>query len=397
MNSEFQTRKKIFFVLFISIFSCMLGVGIIVPILPIYAETLGATGFWLGAIFAGFSLSRTISMPLVGRFSDRMGRKRFISFGLLVYTFSSLGYIYANSALELIVVRIIQGFSSAMIIPIAMAFIADISPPEKEGSYMGIFTTALFLGFGCGPFLGGLTKDLISMEADFLIMGGLCLLAFFMVLIYLPRSSSIQKSTPPMDIPFKTILQSRSIMGICFYRFASAFCRGSIITFLPLYAHNNLRLNASQIGLVISSSILLTAVLQFPFGKLADKLNRRMLVILGSILYFSIVPLIPYTLNFTQILMLNIILGLFGALSLPAASALIIVEGKHYGMGSTMAIFNVAMSVGLGIGPLASGVVLDIWGLSGVFYFCTILGFLGTGIVALLFSKRFNPQHKETA
>jgi DHA1 family multidrug resistance protein-like MFS transporter len=374
----------------------MLGVGIIVPILPIYAETLGATGFWLGAIFAGFSLSRTISMPLVGRFSDRMGRKRFISFGLLVYTFSSLGYIYANSALELIVVRIIQGFSSAMIIPIAMAFIADISPPEKEGSYMGIFTIALFLGFGCGPFLGGLTKDLISIEADFLIMGGLCLLAFFMVLIYLPRSSSIQKSTSPMDIPFKTILQSRSIMGLCFYRFASAFCRGSIITFLPLYAHNALQLNASQIGLVISSSILLTAVLQFPFGKLADKLNRRMLIILGSILYFSIVPLIPYTLNFIQILTLNIILGLFGALSLPAASALIVVEGKHYGMGSTMAIFNVAMSVGLGIGPLASGVVLDIWGLSGVFYFCTILGFLGTGIVALLFSKRFNPQHKET-
>jgi len=373
----------------------MLGVGIIVPILPIYAETLGATGFWLGVIFAGFSLSRTISMPLVGRFSDRMGRKRFISSGLFVYTLSSLGYIYANSALELIVVRIIQGFSSAMIIPIAMAFIADISPPEKEGSYMGIFTIALFLGFGCGPLLGGFTKDFISMEADFLIMGGLCLLAFFMVLIYLPRSSSIQKSTPPIDIAFKTILQSRSIMAICFYRFASAFCRGSIITFLPLYAHNALQLNASQIGLVISSSILLTAVLQFPFGKLADKLNRRMLIILGSILYFSIVPLIPYTLNFIQILTLNIILGLFSALSLPAASALIVVEGKHYGMGSTMAIFNVAMSVGLGIGPLASGVVLDIWGLSGVFYFCTILGFLGTGIVALLFSKRFNLQHKE--
>ena len=121
-----------------------------------------------------------------------------------------------------------------------------------------------------------------------------------------------------------------------------------------------------------------------------------MLIILGSILYFSIVPFIPYTLNFIQILTLNIILGLFGALSLPAASALIVVEGKQYGMGSTMAIFNVAMSVGLGIGPLASGVVLDIWGLSGVFYFCTILGFLGTCIVALLFSKRFNPQHKET-
>ena len=368
----------------------MLGVGIIVPILPIYAENLGATGLWLGVIFAGFSLSRTISMPLIGRFSDRMGRKRFISFGLLVYTISSLGYIYASSALELVIVRIIQGFSSATIIPIAMAFIADISPPEKEGSYMGIFTIALFLGFGTGPILGGFTKDLIGMQADFLIMGGLCFLAFFLVLIYLPRSSSLQKNAPSTDIPFRTILQSRNIIGICCYRFASAFCRGSIMTFLPIYANSALKLNGSQIGLVIASSILLTALLQFPFGKLADKLNRKMLVILGSILYFSIVPFIPSTLNFIQILTLNIALGFFGALSLPAASALTVKEGKTYGMGSTMAIFNVAMSVGLAIGPLTSGIFLDLWGLSGVFYLCTILGFLGTATVAWLFSKKVN-------
>ena len=167
------------------------------------------------------------------------------------------------------------------------------------------------------------------------------------------------------------------------------------MTFLPLYAHNTLQLSGSQIGLVISSSILLTAIMQLPFGKLADKLNRKMLVILGSILYFTCVPFIPHTLSFFQILSLNIILGLFGALSLPAASALIVKEGKLYGMGPTMAIFNVAMSVGLGIGPLISGIVLDIWKLSGVFYFSTILGFLGTGIVSFLFSQKVHPQFKE--
>lgn len=369
----------------------MLGVGIIVPILPLYAETLGATGLWLGAIFASFSLTRSIAMPLIGRFSDRMGRKRFISSGLMMYTLSSLGYIYAASTPELILIRVIQGFSSAMIIPISMAFIADIAPPEKEGSYMGIFTMALFLGFGCGPILGGLTKDLISMEADFLIMGGLCLLAFFLVLIYLPRSSSIQKKKPYLDIPFRTILQNRSIMAICFYRFSNAFCRGSIMAFLPLYAHNSLHLNGSQIGLVIASSILLTAFLQLPSGKLADRVNRKMLVIVGSLLYFSIVPLIPYTVDFIQLLALNTGLGFLGALSLPAASALTVTEGKNFGMGSTMAIFNVAMSVGLGIGPLASGIILDLFGLPGVFYFCTILGFSGTAIVSWLFSRRFDP------
>ena len=365
----------------------MLGVGTIVPILPIYAETLGASGLWLGAIFAGFSLSRIVFMPLIGKFSDRMGRKRFIALGLLIYTLSSLGFIYANNVQALTLVRIIQGFSSAMILPIAMAFIGDISPPGKEASYMGIITVALFLGFGGGPILGGITKDLFTIEADFMVMGGLCLIAFFLVLIYLPRSSSIHKNAPPLDIPFTTMLQSQSVMGICFYRFASAFCRGSIMAFLPLYAHNALKLNGSQIGLVTASSILLTAVLQLPFGKLADRLNRKMLVLWGSILYFSIIPLIPYTLNFSQILLLNIILGFFGALSLPAASAMILREGKQFGMGSTMAIFNVAMSAGLAVGPVVSGIILDLLGLPEVFYCCTILGLLGTGIVAWFFQK----------
>jgi MFS family permease len=319
-----------------------------------------------------------------------VGRKRFIAFGLLVYIFSSIGYIYADSAHALLLVRIIQGFSSAMIIPIAMAFIGDISPPDKEGSYMGYFTFPLFLGFGSGPLLGGLIKDLISMEANFLIMGGLCLFAFFMVLAYLPRSSSIQKKAPPADIPFKAVFQSKNIMSICFYRFSYAFCRGSIMTFLPLYAHNTLQLNGTQIGLVISSGMLLTAFLQLPFGKLADRLNRKMLVIIGSILFFSIVPFIPHALSFTQILILNIILGFCGSISLPAASAMILKEGKLYGMGSTMAIFNSAMSIGLAIGPLTSGIILDLWGLSGVFYVCTFLGFSGTVIVAWLFSKRFD-------
>ncbi len=389
MDKETKTRRKIFFVLFISIFSCMLGVGIIVPILPIYAENLGATGLWLGAIFAGFSLTRSIFMPLIGRFSDLLGRKRFISIGLFIYTLSSLGYIQAGSALELLIIRVIQGFSSAMIIPIAMAFIADIAPPQEEGTYMGFFTVALFLGFGSGPILGGITKDFISMEADFLIMGGLCLLALVFVLIYLPRASSVQKKAKAAAIPFRTILKSRSIRGICFYRFSNAFCRGSIMTFLPLYAHNALQLSGSQIGTVIASGILLTAFLQLPFGKLADRISRKMLVIAGSLLYFSTVPFIPHTFSFIQILSVNIVLGFLGALSLPAASALIVNEGKIYGMGSTMAIFNVAMSVGLALGPLASGIILDIWGLSGIFYFCSILGLLSTGIVSRLFSKPF--------
>lgn len=388
MNDLAATRNRILSVLFISIFSSMLGVGIIVPILPLYAETLGANGLWLGAIFAIFNLARSATMPVVGRISDRMGRKRFISSGLLIYTLSSLGYIYAGSAPELFVVRLIQGASSAMIIPIAMAFIADISPPDQEGNYMGIFSVALFLGFGSGPLIGGFCKDYASMEVNFLIMGGLCLLALVLVIIYLPRSSSIQRPAPPLEVPFAVMLKSRNIMGICVYRFSNAFCRGSIMAFVPLYAHNTLSLSGSQIGMVIASSILLTAALQMPFGRVADKVDRKMLVTAGSVLYFVLVPLIPLTRNFPQLLTLNAALGFLGAISLPAASALTVTEGKQFGMGTAMAIFNVAMSAGLGIGPLLSGTILDLWSLPGVFYTCTCLGLLSSVFVYLLFYPR---------
>jgi MFS family permease len=385
MNDLAATRNRILTVLFIAIFSSMLGVGIIVPILPLYAETLGANGLWLGAIFAIFNLARSAAMPVVGRISDRLGRKRFISSGLLIYTLSSLGYIYAGSAPELFVVRFIQGASSAMIIPIAMAFIADISPPDQEGNYMGIFSVALFLGFGSGPLIGGFCKDYASMEVNFLIMGGLCLLALVLVTIYLPRSSSIQRPAPPLEVPFAAMFKSRTIMGICVYRFSNAFCRGSIMAFVPLYAHNTLSLSGSQIGMVIASSILITAALQMPFGRVADKVDRKMLITAGGVLYFVLVPLIPLTRNFSQLLTLNAALGFLGAISLPAASALTVTEGKQFGMGTAMAIFNVAMSAGLGIGPLLSGTILDLWSLPGVFYACTFLGLVSSGFVYLLF------------
>ncbi|RLB13564.1 MAG: MFS transporter, partial [Deltaproteobacteria bacterium] len=83
--------KKVFPVLGLSIFASMLGVGIVAPLLPLYAEKMGATGIWIGMIFAGFSVSRAIVMPIAGKFSDRKGRKAFLSVGMLAYAVISLG------------------------------------------------------------------------------------------------------------------------------------------------------------------------------------------------------------------------------------------------------------------------------------------------------------------
>ncbi len=378
-------QKRTFVILFLAIFAAMTGAGIIVPIIPLYAKTLGANGLWLGAIFAGFSIGRTVLMPAVGKASDRSGRKYFIVFGLMVYALSCLGYVYAKDAAQLLTVRVIQGFSSAMVVPVAMAYIGEMSPEESEGSYMGLFTVSLFLGFGFGPILGGLLMDSIGYAGDFLAMGVLCCVAFLVVLFYLPESGPSRLSGEESP-SYRTILKDNSMRGISCYRFSSAFSRGSVMAFLPLYANSVLHLDSLHIGAIVSSSILLTSLLQIPFGRLADRFSRKKLIVCSNLLYFAGIVLIPYTASFPEILTVNILLGIFGAFSLPAASALAVVKGRTYGMGAAMAVFNVAMSLGLSCGPILCGLVLDSLGMRAVFYFCMVQGIVGTFVFSRLFA-----------
>ena len=147
--------NKVFPILAISVFSSMLGVGIIAPLLPIYADSLGATGIWIGVIFSGFSISRALVMPLIGKLSDQWGeRKAFLCAGLLFYAVISLGYVWAENVTALIVVRLVHGLAAGMVIPIAQTYVGDLAPQGEEGKWMGYFNAALFAGFGVGPLLG---------------------------------------------------------------------------------------------------------------------------------------------------------------------------------------------------------------------------------------------------
>ncbi len=188
--------KKVFPILALSIFSSMLGVGIIVPLLPLYAENMGATGVWLGIIFAGFSISRAIFMPIIGRLSDWHGRKSFLVAGLFIYAVVSLGYIWAGDVYQLTLVRLIQGAAAGMIIPIAQAYVGDISPEGEEGAWMGYFNTAFFTGFGIGPLMGGVLTDHFGMNVAFYSMGGLNLLAFLVAVLFLPEIKQEKAALP---------------------------------------------------------------------------------------------------------------------------------------------------------------------------------------------------------
>jgi len=371
--------KKVFPVLGLSIFASMLGVGIVAPLLPLYAEKMGATGIWIGMIFAGFSISRAIVMPIAGKLSDRSGRKIFLSVGLLTYAIISLGYIWAGDPFQLTLVRLIQGIAAGLVIPIAQAYVGDMSPDAEEGKWQGYFNAAFFSGFGFGPLMGGALTDHFGMSVAFFAMGGLNLLGFLLVIFFLPEA--IPKKMRGHSRPsFRKIVRSNIIKGLLGFRLAFSMGRGAFAGFLPIFAGMYMGLSPTRIGILIAVNILVMSLFQPYGGFLSDRINRRFLVIAGGIINIAFLALIPWGTDFWQLLGICILGSLGGGVSIPAASAMIVEEGREFGMGSTMAIFGVAFSIGMAIGPLVAGTIVDTLNIKAVFYFGASMGILGTSL-----------------
>ena len=372
--------RKVFPILAISVFSAMLGMGIIAPLMPLYAESMGASGMWVGIIFAAMGISRSVFTPVFGRLSDRRGRKVFICTGLFIYAVISLGYAWASQISELTMVRLLHGFASAMIIPIAQAYVGELSPGGEEGTWMGYFNGALFAGFGIGPLMGGVLTDYFSMEVAFYTMGGLSLMAFLLALSLLPeiRRKKGLKQNPGSS--FRNLMGSSVMRGVLGFELMRALGRGSFFCFLPLFAAFFLGLTAGQIGVLVTTNILLLSISQVFSGKMADIFERKKLVIMGGLLNLGFLALTPLAQNFGQLLGLCLIGGIAEALAMPAESALAIGEGRRYGMGSAIGVFAMAMSLGMGGGPIIGGLVADLLKVSLVFYFGAGMIALGTGV-----------------
>jgi MFS family permease len=194
----------------------MVGLGIIWPLIPVYAVDMGAGGIQVGLIIAAFNVARSGANPIVGRFSDRWGRKPFIATGLILYAFLSILYVLANSVETLIGVRLIHGTATVLVTPVAMALVAEIAPKDRLGLYIGTLQMAMMLGVGAGPVLGGVIKDLFSLHAAFFTMGGLALLTFLGVLIFIPgqRQLETHHSDKADRKPLRKIIRNRIVQAL---------------------------------------------------------------------------------------------------------------------------------------------------------------------------------------
>lgn len=373
-----DNSKKIFYVLFIASIVTNIGSGMIASLLGMYSKTLGATGLQLGIIYSGISFSRAILSPPIGKLSDEKGRKAFLIFGLLAYTLISFGYIYAKTAWGLIIVGLLHGAAAAFVLPIAFAYIGDITPIGKEGEYLGTFGISLFIGWAIGPILGGVIADVLGYKEAFLGMGILSFASLLITFFMLPESKTIKKDGN--SISYKSLLKDRLLVVVLSVRFLHLITISSIVTFVPIFALS-INLSLSQIGTILMLNILVMGLLQQPFGKLADRANRINMLIIGGIIASAGLMGIPFSTNFLQLLFWNMVMAIGSALSFPTTNAIMTVKGRTTGMASVMAVFNFAMSAGMALGPLIAGVIYDEMGLSWVFVVLSVISTLGLLLV----------------
>lgn len=380
-----MNRSRIFVLLLIT-FIAQLGVGIITPIIPIYALELGATGLTLGLMVASFSLARGVTQPVVGSFSDRVGRKRFLIFGLIIYTVAAIAYIFAGSIAGLILVRLVHGVGSAMTMPIAMAYMADFAPKGMEGRYMGIFNVAMFSGFGGGPLLGGVVRDLWGTNATFYTMTILSLAALALVVILLPRPTEAEaaKARPSIFSNFKSMIRSRKISGVLLWRMSTMVIMSPTFGFLPILMADVMDATGVEIGIVIAVRTFSAALLQAPFGRMADRYNKVVMISIACVLDSALVFVVPSASTLPQFIILFLLLGAVEAAISPALGAFAVEGGRKYGQGSMMGIFNMMLSIGILIGSLAGGVLMDLFGLAFAFYGTAAFLVLSTAVAAWL-------------
>jgi MFS family permease len=308
---------------------------------------------------------------------------------------------------QLVVVRLLHGSAGGMIIPIAKAYIGELSPKGEEGTWMGYYNTAFFAGMGCGPLIGGVLYDAFSgaplifnlldpgMVAAFGAMGLLNLIGAASVFFFLPEMAAGPDRQKPKP-SFRRMSGSGPFRGLLSLRLVEGLGRTSFFAFIPIFAGIQLGLSTTHVGTLLTVHVLLSALMQAPMGKITDRfqdrISRRSLIIGGGAMIVVYMALAPLATQFWHLLLVSITAGLVSSMTTPAGSAIAVGEGRKFGMASVMATVSLAISAGMALGPLLGGTVVELANrgvaagasedVRAVFYVAAVFVFVGVSLFA---------------
>ncbi len=366
-------RSRPFIALYIAVFVATMGISMVSPLLPVYAQELGASEVWLGLTFSAFAIPQAIFGPFAGRLSDRYGRKPFIIAGLCIYIIAALGYLTAQSFIQVIAFRVFSGFGTSLIFSVARAYVGDMTPKGHEGRWLGVFATADIVGFGTGPLLAGVLRQVVGFHSVFVAMAALLTASAFILVIWLPRHSPLEvrqrsgEVKRPGKITFHQALSDRLVLAVTAHQGLLSLSLGASFSFLALRLEDDLLVNPVLIGLAFATQDITGGCAQPIFGRLADRYSRRLLVAVGLGLNGMLLALVGFAPSYLLVIVLLFSMGAASALSAVAAAALQVVAGRRVGMGTVLGLNSAANGAGVVVGSVVGGLLVQQFNISAAF------------------------------
>jgi len=355
-----MNTKKALPILFLVMFLVMVGFGIIIPVMPFYAEEIGASPTQLGLLMAVYSLMQLLFAPMWGRVSDRIGRKPVIMIGIIGLSLSFFLMALSTELWMLFAARIIGGLLSSANMPTVMAYVADITSEEDRGKGMGIIGASVGLGFIFGPAIGGIFSQ-SSLNMPFYLAGATSLITFLLVTFVLKESLSIEERNSQAKERTSLLKAFNGPVSVLFVLqlFVSLSLSGLEATF-AYFAAEKAGLGSVQLGYIFMIMGLAGAIVQGGLvGRMTKKLGEGAVIQLGiliSAVGFALILLIK---GFGTAALFLTIFGVGNGLIRPSVSSLL-TKKSTAGHGSTTGLLSSFDSLGRIIGPPLGGWLFSI-------------------------------------
>lgn len=370
-------NNKSLMTIFLIVFIDLLGFGIILPLLPYIAEKFQATPFQIGILAATYSIFQLIAAPILGRLSDRYGRKKVLIISQLG---SVIGYLIlglANNLPLLFISRIIDGITGGNI-SIAQAYIADVTTKENRAKGMGLIGAAFGLGFIFGPAIGGvMSKISYSTPAYFATI--VSLITVFTTAFFLKETVNEKKTktSPKTRLnwkEFKRVLSLYPIdtLIIVFFLLNTAF---SIMqNNFALWSQKTFNFDASQNGWYFTYIGILAVIFQLQLlPRVIKKFHEKKILLTSLFFIFLGLILIPLSKNPSFLFIALFFMPLGNSLANPTIQALASENVPQEEYGETLGILQSAGSMGRILGPIIGGEIFQTLGKDIIFYFAGII------------------------
>jgi multidrug resistance protein len=352
-------ERKSMVVLFMAIFLVGVGFSIIIPVLPYYAESLGANAFQLGMLITVYAICQFIFAPIWGAYSDRVGRRPVLLFGILGFSITFTMFGFATQLWMLYLIRIVGGILSCATMPTAMAYIGDTTSQEKRGSAMGMIGAAMGMGMIFGPAIGGVLSG-ISLAFPFVFAGILALANAIAVWILLPESLPIEQRVIRKIERVSLLEGLRTPLAVLFLCICLASVGESVHhgTF-ALFAEAKLSFTARDIGWTFTTAGVVSALVQGLWvGRLINRIGEEKTAAMGIILMGSSFILFIFTFNILSSILFMAIFSAGIGLIRPSISSAVS-KRTISAQGTAMGLLNGYDSLGRAIGPALGGFMLD--------------------------------------